>query len=114
MDVYRIGIKLFLQNPSGVEREKFVPVFHHWIQEQGLSNHLLIDVADYMHVANAPGVVLVSHEANLSIDDSEGPLGLLYQRKRPFAGTFVDRLSSVFGSALEAAMKLENDPDLAG
>ena len=31
-------------------------------------DHLLIDVADYAHVPNGPGTVLVAHEANIHID----------------------------------------------
>ena len=114
MDAYRIGFKFFLDNPQSIERERFVPMFHLWIRDQGLSDHLLIDVADYLHVANGPGVVLVSHEANISMDETDGRLGLLYQRKRSFGKSFEERVRIALFSTLEACLKLEHDPALGG
>ena len=114
MEAYRIVIKLYIDNADKIDREAIVPVFHKWIQEQGLSGHLLIDVADYLHVAHGPGVVLISHEANLALDDTDGRTGLLYQRKRPFGHGFADRLATAFGATLEAASRLEMDPGHAG
>src|SRR2546421_11930754 len=101
VDAYRIAIKFFIENPQTIDRERLVPMFHLWIRDQGLSSHLLIDVADYLHVQTGPGVVLVSHEANIAIDDSDGKLGLLYQRKRPFGASLPERLRIALFSTLE-------------
>src|SRR5205814_1119849 len=81
-----------------------------------LADHLLIDVADYKHVPEGPGTVLVSHEANIYTDQGEGRLGLLYFRKQPFAGaaTFAERLRATFRDALEACNLLEEEPALHG
>ena len=46
MDLQRISIKLYAQPESEVEARDFVPVFHSWIQNQRVANHLLIDVAN--------------------------------------------------------------------
>lgn len=112
--MHRFSIKLFIENPAAVDREKIVLAFHHWIQQQSLSGHLLIDVASYDHVPDGPTVVLVSHEANITLDRTDGRLGLIYQRKRPLPGELSDRLAAVLTSTLEACSKLETDPDLAG
>ena len=73
----------------------------------------MIDVADYDHVPEGPGTVLVSHEANLSTDRAGRP-GLLYVRKRTLSGTTAERFQVVLKAALNAAAVLENHPDLAG
>src|SRR3954468_20486701 len=112
MDAYRIAVKFFLEDASGIDRERFVPMFHLWVRDQGLAGHMLIDVADYEHVANGPGLVLGAHEANIATEESEGKLGLLYQRKRPFGGSFAERLEITLGSALEACLKMEHDTAL--
>jgi hypothetical protein len=106
MDSSRISIKLFA-NESGVKLEDFVPVFHSWIQTRAIPDHLLIDVANYVHVHNGPGIVLVSHEANYSLDTRGGRLGLTYQRKQPIPGTFAERLRVVYQAAQHAASLLE-------
>lgn len=107
----RIAIKFFLQ--SSLDTEKLILSLHRWIQEQSLSGHLLIDVASYQHVSDGPKVVLVSHEANISYDDSDGKPGLIYQRKRPMAGAFAEQFAKVLAASLEACSKLETDDQLA-
>ena len=79
----KFGVKLFFTNPAAKPLRDFIPVFHGWIQRQALPGHLLIDVHDYSHVHHGPGILLVSHEANLSIDEAEGRRGLVYIRKQP-------------------------------
>jgi hypothetical protein len=81
----KFGVKLFFTNSSAKPLKDFIPIFHGWIQGQTLPGHLLIDVHDYSHVHHGPGILLVSHEANLSIDEAEGRRGLVYIRKQPAA-----------------------------
>jgi hypothetical protein len=114
MDAFKIAIKLFVQSDT-FAADAFIPVFHRWIQNQLLPNHLLIDVADYAHVPDGPATVLIADEANLSMDRGSGRLGLIYQRKRPLAGAqnFGDRLRLVLHQAATAASLLEKAPELA-
>jgi len=115
MESHKLAVKFFVENGAGTPVEEFVPVFHRWIQGKVLEGHQLIDAANYAHVHEGPGVVLVSHEANIHADRGEGKLGLLYIRKQPGAGnTFRERLRSTFGYALKAASMLEQDPALVG
>jgi hypothetical protein len=83
-----------------------VPLLHSWIQSHAIPDHLLVDVANYEHVHNGPGVVLVAHEANYSLDHRGGRFGLTYQRKQPLAGGLPERLKSAFGATLAAAVLL--------
>ncbi|HEY1922784.1 MAG TPA: hypothetical protein VGG44_08450 [Tepidisphaeraceae bacterium] len=113
MDVFKITVKIFAQSDNFAPSQ-FVPIFQHWIRDQSVEGHRLIDVADYDHVAAGPGTVLVSSEANFYTDRGENKLGLLYARKLPLSGSFAQRLTAVVAETLKAAAKLENEPDLAG
>jgi len=108
-DLQRIGIKLFTEEFS-VDQQDFIGVFHRWIQEQSVQDHLLVDVADYSHVRNGPGILLVSHEANINSDETDGRPGLQYLRKQPLSGSFGERLGSVLHTAIVAAQRLEENP----
>jgi len=114
MDSSKLIIKLYADDRSADFNAKdAVPIFHSWIQSRAIADHLLIDVADYTHVRDGPGVLLVAHEANYYLDRFDGRLGLSYSRKRPLEGTFAERLRFVVTSALEAAARLEETPALA-
>jgi hypothetical protein len=113
MDVYKIAVKVFASEPDGVGLD-FVPIFQRWIQNQSVQGHRLIDVADYGHVAAGPGTVLVSSEANFHMDRGQDRLGLMYSRKLPLEGTFTDRLLAAISQALQAAARLEREPEVAG
>lgn len=114
MESSKLAFKFFLTDPIAIGAGELVPVFHAWIQSHALPDHLLIDVADYQHVAEGPVILLVSQEANLALDKGAGQTGLLYTRKQPLPGTFADRLRTVLHAALDACARLEREPALAG
>jgi hypothetical protein len=113
MELQHINVKLFLDPTPNLDLWEVVPVFHSWIQTQ-LWEELLIDVADYRHVPAGPGIVLVGHEADYSIDNSENRLGLRYNRKTKVSGTNPDRLCQALKAALMACERLEADDRLKG
>src|SRR5436190_21718276 len=103
MDSPKLSLKFYLDDLSAkIRLADVVPVFHSWIQLHLIPDHLLIDVADYAHVIDGPGVVLVAHEANFYLDEFDGPQGLTYTRKMPIDGSFADRLATVFNAARQA------------
>jgi len=112
MDVHRLGVKFFAADPASVRLDDFIPVFHGWIQKQSLTGHLLIDVHDYSHIHNGPGILLVAHEGNFSIDMSDGRPGLAYNRKTPTALSPVEHLATILRVALQACRLLEKDAHL--
>ena len=113
MEFQHVNVKLFVKNAEQVNLEALVPVFHGWIQNQG-SGELLLDVADYRHVPSGPGVVLIGHQGNYSLDNSGGRLGVRYNRKAPLEETNYDRLVQAAQAALAACQRLETEPSLAG
>jgi hypothetical protein len=113
VDLQHLNVKLYLKDSQQVDLAALVPVFHRWIQEQNCEE-LLIDVADYRHVFAGPGVVLVGHEANYSVDNCDSRLGFRYNRKAILGGTTQDRFRQALRAALVACQRLESDPTLAG
>ena len=119
MESVKVDLKLFLQEPVEVELEDFIPIFHNWIQHQRL-DELPIDVVDYRHVHNGPGVMLIAHDAQYAIDVADGRVGLLYSRRREThparnaIQSMTERLQSVVQCALAACRLLEAEPSLQG
>lgn len=97
---------------GAVDLAQAIPVFHRWIQQQALPG-LLIDVADYRHVPEGPGVVLVAHEAIYGLDQGGGRLGLLYNRRTRLDAAPGEALAQAFRAALTACRKLEQEAEFA-
>ena len=112
-ELHRFGIKIFFEPGTEPDPRSCIPVFHHWIQDRALQD-LLIDVADYTHLDGGPSVVLVGHEANLSLDFSDQRAGLLYMRKRPDASLFDDRWARATRALFTAGRLLEREQTLDG
>jgi hypothetical protein len=106
----QLAVKIFAQEPAPAELAGFIPIFHRWIQENRLPDRLLIDVADYRHVANGPGIMLIAHEAHYALDREHGPLGLQCARRRDEPGPLEEKLAAGFRDALAACRHLEDDP----
>lgn len=113
MDIQHLNAKFFVENPAAIDLEAFLVIFNRWIQDH-VCEELLIDVADYRHVFAGPGVVLIGHEANYSMDNTGNRLGLLYNRKAVMNGDVQDRLPRVVRSTLLACQRLQADPLLQG
>ena len=63
---------------------------------------LLLDVADYKHVQEGPGIVLIGHEADYSLDLGGGRAGLVYDRNRGWETmpSLAERVRDVFRGTL--------------
>ena len=113
MELQHVNVKLLVQTPEEVDLEPLIPIFHGWIQGQD-SDELLLDVADYRHVPEGPGVVLIGHQANYSVENTDSRLGVRYNRKAALEGSNQDRLKQATRAALAAAKRLESEPGLNG
>jgi hypothetical protein len=111
MNVQHINIKFFIENSEAINLADYAAVFNSWIQKQALEE-LLIDVADYLHVHNGPGIMLIGHEADYSLDHRAGRLGLLYNRKAQLEGTTQEKLAQAVGATLNAAQILQKENGL--
>src|SRR5690554_2580873 len=106
---FRTQVKFFLENPDNVDLSLFMGVFQRWIQRRALEG-LLIDVADYRHVFQGPGIILIGHESDYAMESRDGRLGLLYTRKRQTDADLGAQLRAALRLALAAAQLLEAEP----
>ena len=90
------------------ELRAFIEVFHRWIQHDKLDG-VLIDVADYTHVHQGPGVMLVAHEGYWAMDETGGRVGMFYKRRRGEPEAATTALTSALRHALIAAKLAESD-----
>ena len=111
LELQHINVKLLLKDSEDLNLDSVIPIFHSWIQDQ-IFDELLLDVADYRHVKDGPGLMLIGHEADYSLDNTDGLLGVRYNRKAPLPGTNLDRLIQATRSALLACKRLETDKRL--
>jgi len=103
-------VKLFAVASPGFDLANAIPVFHRWIQNR-VVGELLIDVADYRHVPDGPGVLLVAHEAHYSLDAAGA---LLYNRRTALPGTPAEKIVQAWEAAKAAASILESEPEFSG
>jgi hypothetical protein len=111
MELQHVNVKLLVKSPEEVPLEPLIPVFHSWIQGQVLEE-LLLDVADYRHVPAGPRVVLIGHQANYSVDDTDDRLGVRYNRKAEVDGGNQKALRQAMRAGLIACQRLEAEPSL--
>lgn len=112
MNPKKIQVKLFTQ--LDVDLEEIVPIFHRWIQDN-LLDGLMLDVADYRHVPNGPGVLLIGHEGDYALDLTGDRPGLIYKHKRDWpvhVESLADKLTFVLAKAKTAAELLTAQSDL--
>jgi len=109
IDLQHVNVKLWLKD--SIDLDSVIHIFHNWIQNRTLPE-LLIDVADYRHVHHGPGIVLIGHEADYSIDQTDGCTGLRYNRKAPLRGTNQEKLAQALSAVIIYAKHLQEDPRL--
>jgi len=108
MNPHRISVKYYLQDPDTLDSEKLIPMFHGWILHAKVPG-MLIDVADYRHMIDGPGVVLIGHETDYAMDMSEGRPGILCRRKRAIESDWDQMLRSLFRNALTACQTIAEE-----
>ena len=109
----RVCAKLYAAEPAGVADEAFVPIFHEWIRKRAF-DAVLLDVTDYTHAPDSPGVMLIGHDATYALDRSDGRFGLLVQRRRPIGDGAADAIAAALRALVVVADTLESDRRLKG
>ena len=71
----RLGVKFSLKREPSLKPDDILPIFQRWIQEHRIEG-MLIDVIDYKHVPDGPGIVLIADEADIAYDLTDGEIGL--------------------------------------
>lgn len=113
MNPLRLSVCLAATSPVR-DLEPAIEVFHRFIQ-QGLVEGLILDVADYRHVQQGPGVMLVGHDIDYGINGD----GLAVTRKRSsdddagaqFRELLRMGLGAVDAIGYDGALKVSLDPN---
>ncbi|MGB9067249.1 MAG: hypothetical protein WCC21_01660 [Candidatus Acidiferrales bacterium] len=113
IQLQHVNVKFFASDQARVDLEPLIPIFHGWIRER-VFEEMLLDVADYRHVHEGPGVMVIGHQANYSVDNTSGRLGVRYNRKAALDGTNQDRLKQAARAALAAFQLLESEDSMKG
>lgn len=109
----RLAIKFNLKTEASFTAKAIMPIFQRWIQEHAVEG-MLIDVVDYKHVHEGPGVILIADEGDYAYDLSEGKAGLLYVRKRSLPDNLADALQLLMRVAVNATQRFEDEDSLGG
>jgi len=113
MTLERFCIKFFARPTPDIDDTRFIDIFHEWIRHKKLGG-ILLDVADYRHVPEGPGVMLITHQINFAMDDTGGRFGLLAQRKLGQGVNLQQRILKLVRSTVAFGTLLEADPRIAG
>jgi len=114
MNLQHLNLKIFTKpGAEAIPFETYIPIFHSWIQKKA-TEEMLIDVADYAHVPEGPGVLLIGHQAYVSMDNIGGRLGLLYNRKVKEEGTNAEKIRRILKLILQHAKRLAEEEALKG
>lgn len=109
MNPRRISVKLFAsENIARDALHPYIGIFHRFIQEAAVPG-LLLDVADYAHVPDGPGIMLIGHDVDYAIDLTGGRTGLLATRKRAGETSAGALFEETLAMALATARALEDD-----
>ncbi len=112
MNLQHLNLKIFTEESAKkIPFENYIPVFHSWIQKK-VTQEMLLDVADYAHVPQGPGVILIAHQANISMDENEGRLGFLYNRKVKEEGSNEEKIERLFKWTFAHAKRLQGEATL--
>ena len=107
----KIDVKIGLDVPAGFDFDTLLEIFGRWRLEEGEG---IIDLADYLHVPDGPGCLLVSHRWHFGIDRTGGVPGLFLSNRDGLEGTLEERYASAIRTTLEKGRRLLDEPSLSG
>lgn len=108
-DLQKVNVKFFLEAREGLDSDSLLAVFGRWRLEAGEE---IVDLADYGHVPEGPGVILISHRWHFGIDWGGGRPGLFYASRRDLTGGPEARFKAVIRACLEQGKRLLAEPEL--
>lgn len=114
IQIQQVSVKIPFVSAEALDLDIFIPIFHEWIREHRITEELLIDVADYRHVPNGPGVMLIANEAHYAIDSDGGVVGLVYSRRRDELSDADTAFRLALSRAASAARHIEKEARLGG
>lgn len=106
MNLQHLTIRFPFDGEPNLNLARAIELFHGWVSAQSLEG-MSIDVVDYRHVPNGPGVVLIGLEGDYYLNET----GLRYGRKAAVEGTSLDALKQAFSAGATVCSRLEAEFD---
>jgi hypothetical protein len=100
MNLQRVHLKVFTDAPETFSLDPFLDIFARW-REDKTHPCAWLDLADYAHVENGPGIMLIGQRGNLSMDLAAPGPGILYANKKDLGAGDADRIAETFRRALQ-------------
>lgn len=102
----KLCVKIPFVEGSSFDAPAILEEMNAWIQKDVLPG-TLVDVADYTHMVDGPGIVLVAYEYMVSVDHQDGVSGLRVAWRLGGGESLLSRLSEVFKVLSIAASRFE-------
>ena len=99
----KIDVKFPLETTAEFNHDVLLSIFGRWRLEE---HEEIIDLADYLHVPDSPGCLLVSHRWQFGIDSGGGQPGLFYSSRKGLRGEADQRFTQVIQGCLEKGKRL--------
>ena len=100
MELQKVVLKVPAK-ASNIDMHKVGAEFTKWIQESSLPG-VMIDVADYTHMFEGPGVILAAHEYIFSMDQQDGVNGLKVSYRLNSEVSLSDRIQEAYDLVVKA------------
>jgi hypothetical protein len=109
-DLQRVCLKILTDAPASLNLDPFLAIFSRW-RTDAADPAQWVDLADYAHMPQGPGVMLIGHRCNFSFDlGTQGP-GILYCSKKGLEGSLENRLRTVFREGFLRSQRLAAEPE---
>ena len=102
-DLQRLQIRIGSNAPPTLNLDPFITIFGRWRKQEGHPAEW-VDMADYAHVPQGPGIMLIGQRCNFSFDMGGPGPGILYVAKKGLGGSHPARILS----AIEWCLALSN------
>ena len=104
MNLQHTNVQFNYDGTPSIDFNKAMEVLQKWVSDQSLEG-MLIDVVDYLHVPNGPGLALIGFEGDYYLNDS----GLRYSRKAAIEGDNTAALKQAYAAAVTVCERLETE-----
>jgi len=108
-DLQRIDVKLLAEAPANLPLDPFLAIFGRWRREEDESDW--IDLADYAHMVQGAGIMLIGKQGSFSVNEDAPGIGLLYSGRKDFQGPSQKRVAEAFRRCLRLTKPLLSEPE---
>lgn len=90
--------------------DRLLEIFGRWRLEEGEE---LMDLADYAHIPEGPGILLVGHRWQFGIDWAGSESSLFYSSRKGLSGDLTARLSQALGGLFQKSVRLLSESSMS-